>query len=61
MSHLDDLIAGFDVTLSDEILDRIDEIVPPGTDVGTLDQAYVPPALRSPTLRRRPADERAAA
>jgi aryl-alcohol dehydrogenase-like predicted oxidoreductase len=60
MSHLDDLIAGFDVTLSDEILDRIDEIVPPGTDVGTLDQAYVPPALRSATLRRRPAAERAA-
>ena len=61
MSHLDDLIAGFDVTLSDEILDRIDEIVPPGTDVGTLDQAYLPPALRSPALRRRPLAERAAA
>jgi aryl-alcohol dehydrogenase-like predicted oxidoreductase len=61
MGHLDDLIAGFDVTLSDEILDRIDEIVPPGTDVGTLDQAYLPPALRSPDLRRRPLGERAAA
>jgi len=61
MSHLDDLTAGFDVTLSDEILDRIDEIVPPGTDVGTLDQAYLPPALRSPALRRRPLAERAAA
>jgi aryl-alcohol dehydrogenase-like predicted oxidoreductase len=56
--HLDDLLAGFDVTLTDEILDRIDEIVPPGTDVGTLDQAYLPPALQNPSLRRRPVNER---
>jgi aryl-alcohol dehydrogenase-like predicted oxidoreductase len=61
MEQLDDLLAGFDVTLSDEILDRIDEIVPPGADVGTLDQAYRPPALQDPGLRRRPAGERAAA
>jgi aryl-alcohol dehydrogenase-like predicted oxidoreductase len=61
MSHLDDLLAGVDITLSDEILDRIDEIVPPGTDVGTLDQAYLPPALRSPSLRRRAVGERTAA
>ena len=32
-------MAGFDVVLTDEILDRIDEIVPPRTDVGRLDQA----------------------
>ena len=42
MDHLDDLLAGLDVTLTDDILDRIDEIVPPGTDIGTLDQAYAP-------------------
>lgn len=61
MSHLDDLLAGLDVVLTDDILDRIDEIVPPGTDVGTLDQAYVPPALQQSNLRRRPLDERPAA
>jgi len=61
MSHLDDLLAGFDVTLTDEILDRIDEIVPPGTDIGTLDQAYAPPALQNSSLRRRPVSERTAA
>ena len=61
IEQLDDLLAGLDVTLTDEILDRIDEIVPPGTDVGTLDMAYRPPALQRPDLRRRPASERAAA
>jgi aryl-alcohol dehydrogenase-like predicted oxidoreductase len=62
MEQLDDLLAGIDVTLSDDILDRIDEIVPPGTDVGLPDQsAYLPPALQHPDLRRRPASERAAA
>ena len=61
MEQLDDLLAAADVTLTDDILDQIDEIVPPGTDVGTLDQAYLPPALAEPGLRRRPASERAAA
>ncbi|KAF4411065.1 MULTISPECIES: aldo/keto reductase [Streptomyces] len=61
MSHLDDLLAGVDVALTDDILDRIDEIVPPGTDVAPLDQAHVPPALQQPGLRRRPAGERTAA
>jgi aryl-alcohol dehydrogenase-like predicted oxidoreductase len=60
MDHLDDLLAGMDVTLSDDILDRIDEIVAPGTDVGTLDQAYVPPPLQRSELRRRPVQDRAA-
>ena len=60
MEQLDDLLAGVDVTLTDELLDRIDEIVPPGTDVGTLDMAYRPPALKRPDLRRRPVSERAA-
>ena len=45
----------------DDVLDRIDEIVPPGTDVGTLDQAYVPPAIQNTELRRRPLGRSAAA
>jgi len=60
-AHLDDLLAGLDVTLSDDVLDRIDEIVPPGSDVGALDQAYQPPALGEPSRRRRPLAARAAA
>lgn len=61
MTHLDDLLAGAEVTLPDDVLDHIDEIVPPGTDVGPIDVAYTPPALQRPVLRRRPAEERAAA
>jgi aryl-alcohol dehydrogenase-like predicted oxidoreductase len=61
MAQLDDLLAGLDVTLPDEVLDRIDEIVAPGADIGTLDQAYLPPALQTSSLRRRPVGERAAA
>ena len=61
MEHLDDLLAGAEITLDDETLDRIDEIVPPGTDVGPLDMSYTPPALERASLRRLPADERAAA
>lgn len=61
MEQFDDLAAGFDVALTDEILDQIDSIVPPGTNVGVLDQAYRPPAMQNPGLRRRPLDERGAA
>ena len=61
MEHLDDLLAGADVVLSDDILDKIDEIVPPGTNVGALDQDYQPPALQNPHLRRRQVGERSAA
>jgi aryl-alcohol dehydrogenase (NADP+) len=61
MAQLDDLIAGMDTVLTDDVLDRIDEIVPPGTDVGTLDQAYVPPSITRTELRRRPVSERSAA
>ena len=61
MEQFEGLLAGIEVTLSDDILDRIDEIVPPGTDIGTLDQAYLPPALQRPHLRRRPLSERSAA
>src|SRR3981189_687205 len=40
IEQLDDLLAGVDVTLDDEVLDRIDQIAPPGTDAGPNDVAY---------------------
>ncbi|WP_329074034.1 aldo/keto reductase [Streptomyces niveus] len=61
MDQLDDLLAGASLTLGDDILDKIDAIVPPGTDIGPLDVSYVPPSLTHTDLRRRPSHERAAA
>jgi aryl-alcohol dehydrogenase-like predicted oxidoreductase len=61
MEHLDDLLAGAEVALSDDVLDRIDEIVAPGTDVDPGDVSYAPPAIEAARLRRRPAEERSAA
>lgn len=60
MEHLDGLLTGVDVVLSDDVLDRVDAIVAPGSDVGTLDQDYVPPALLDLELRRRPLRQRSA-
>jgi aryl-alcohol dehydrogenase (NADP+) len=61
MQHLDDLLAGAEVRLSDEVLDKIDQIVPPGVDLGVNEAAYQPPPIVKAELRRRPASERAAA
>ena len=51
--QLDALLAGADVALDDAILDRIDEIVPPGRTINPADAGYTPPALADPALRRR--------
>ena len=52
MEHLESQITAADVTLSDDVLDRIDEIVPPGVTVSASDVFYDNPAL-NPTARRR--------
>jgi hypothetical protein len=61
MAQLDDLLAGAGTTLDDDTLDQIDKVVPPGVNPGTLDIAYVPPALGQADLRRRRTGDRAAA
>jgi aryl-alcohol dehydrogenase-like predicted oxidoreductase len=61
MQHLDDLLAGAEVVLDDEILDRIDEVVAPGTDAGPMGAVYLPPAVTQASLHRRPLPDRAAA
>ncbi|NJP90989.1 aldo/keto reductase [Nonomuraea sp. FMUSA5-5] len=61
LAALTDLMAGAGTVLGDDLLDRIDEIVPPGADVGPLDVAYDPPAVTTAALRRRAISERAAA
>ncbi len=59
-AQLDDLLAGADVRLGDDVLDLIDEIVPPGVDVGVSDIGYVPQSLSDPTRRRRTPRDRTA-
>ena len=61
MSQLDDLLAGAALALTDDILDKIDAIVAPGTDVSPLDMAYNPPAILNTRLRRRSVSDRSAA
>jgi aryl-alcohol dehydrogenase-like predicted oxidoreductase len=55
MEQLDSQLAAADLVLSPEILDRIDEIVPPGTNLHPADAGWQHPALTTPDLRRRPA------
>ncbi len=51
--HLDSQLAGLDVTPTEDILDRIDEIVAPGQDFSLADSGYVPPSLQDKHTRRR--------
>jgi aryl-alcohol dehydrogenase (NADP+) len=53
--HLADQLAAADVRLDDEILDRIDEVVPPGTNLNPPDTDYTWPALADARQRRRSA------
>ncbi|MFF0171596.1 aldo/keto reductase [Micromonospora profundi] len=59
--QLEDLLKGAALTLDDAVLDRIDEIVPPGTNRYNPNAAFPPPALTDTARRRRPLAERAAA
>lgn len=60
MDQLEGLLKGASLTLDDATLDRIDEIVPPGTNLYRPDGAWRPPALTDTAQRRRPLTERAA-
>jgi aryl-alcohol dehydrogenase-like predicted oxidoreductase len=53
MEQLQDVLRGADVRLDADVLDEIDAIVPPGTNVNSVDAGWTPPALGDPTLRRR--------
>src|SRR2546421_4084270 len=53
MEQLESQLGAVDVELDEALLDRIDEIVPPGTNLNPADAGYTPPALANPALRRR--------
>jgi aryl-alcohol dehydrogenase-like predicted oxidoreductase len=53
MEQLTDVLDGADVRLSDDVVDNIDELVPPGTNVNVADSCWHPNSLRR-SQRRRP-------
>jgi aryl-alcohol dehydrogenase-like predicted oxidoreductase len=52
MDHLESQLLAADVTLSDEVLDRIDAIVPPGVNLNPDDAGWANPALSRAARRR---------
>jgi aryl-alcohol dehydrogenase-like predicted oxidoreductase len=53
MEQLESHLGALEVSLDDALLDRIDQIVPPGTTINPADAGYTPPALADTSLRRR--------
>jgi aryl-alcohol dehydrogenase-like predicted oxidoreductase len=52
MEQLTDVLAGAEVQLSKDVLDAIDKLVPPGTNVNAADSGYYPPSLSRKVRRR---------
>ena len=53
MEQLTSQLGAVDLHLTDDVLDRIDEIVPPGTDLNAADAGYQPPSITDSSTRRR--------
>ena len=51
MAQLESQLAAADIVLEDAVLDRIDEIVPPGVTINPADNSYANPALEPAALR----------
>ena len=52
MEQLESQLTAADVELSDDVLDRIDEIVPPGVNMSAADGGWGNPALEKAARRR---------
>ncbi|MBC7592850.1 MAG: aldo/keto reductase [Kineosporiaceae bacterium] len=53
IEQLESQLGAVEVNLSKDILDRIDEIVPPGVTLSKTDAGFTPDSLMDPFLRRR--------
>ncbi len=53
IEHLESQLGADTLVLGDDVLDRIDEIVPPGMTLNPEDYGFVPGSLRAPATRRR--------
>jgi aryl-alcohol dehydrogenase-like predicted oxidoreductase len=60
MDQLKDLLEGASVTLDDDVLDRIDDLCPPGTNLNRTDRGWEPTSLTQAWRRRRPPATRGA-
>ena len=54
MEHLEGLLGADERRVPVEVLDRIDEMVPPGTAVRSAEDPFLPPWLSDASQRRRP-------
>jgi hypothetical protein len=52
MEHLESQLTAADTVLSGDVLDQIDEIVPPGITLNPADNGWVSPALEAAARRR---------
>ena len=57
MEQLEGQLGAANVTLDDSVLDQIDKLVPPGTNLNPADAGWTPPALASAGRRRRGAGQ----
>ncbi len=53
MEQLESQLGSADVHLDSDLLDAIDELVPPGTNLNAGDAGYQPPSITTAALRRR--------
>jgi aryl-alcohol dehydrogenase-like predicted oxidoreductase len=61
MEQLESMLPAAEVRLTQDVLDRIDEIVPPGTTINPVDNGWTAPAIADARLRRRSLQGRDAA
>jgi aryl-alcohol dehydrogenase-like predicted oxidoreductase len=54
IEQLESQLPAAETKLSDDVLDRIDEIVPPGVNINSADGGWQSPALEAAARRRRP-------
>jgi aryl-alcohol dehydrogenase-like predicted oxidoreductase len=53
LEQLEGQLGADEIRLDPQLLDRIDEVVPPGTTINPVDRGWDPPSLASPKSRRR--------
>ncbi|NNN22453.1 MAG: aldo/keto reductase, partial [Acidimicrobiales bacterium] len=54
VEHLESQLGAASITLEESLLDKIDEIVPPGTNINKADSGWAPKSLTDKSSRRRP-------